>query len=342
MRVFHSERTKRRHPATELAGGRLVAPFESPARVDMIAEAVRDHGLGPVVAPPEYGLAPIHAVHDADYVAFLSDVWDRWRAAGHAGEAIATTFPGRTMREDRVPQDIAGRLGYYAMAAETSIDAGTFEAARASADIALAAVDYCRRTDEPAFGLCRPPGHHASRNQFGGYCFFNNAAIAAQRALDDGAARVAIVDVDYHHGNGTQSIFYDRADVLFVSLHADPAEAFPYFLGYADETGRGAGAGYNINYPLPRGTGYGAWSAALDRALARVASYRPDLLIVSLGVDTFVGDPISAFRFESRDFAAMGARLAQAAWPTVFLMEGGYAVADIGINVVATLRGFLG
>ncbi|MGO9717117.1 MAG: histone deacetylase family protein, partial [Steroidobacteraceae bacterium] len=191
-----------------------------------------------------------------------------------------------------------------------------------------------------AFALCRPPGHHAARDLYGGYCFLNNAAIAAQYLRDQGAARIAILDVDFHHGNGTQDIFYDRADVLYVSLHGDPAEAFPYFSGYADETGAGAGQGYNLNLPLPRATEFAAWAGALDSALARVRSFGADALVVSLGVDTFAGDPISFFRLQSADFAAYGRMIGGCKLPTLFVFEGGYAVAEVGVNAVNVLSGF--
>lgn len=342
MLTFHSARTKKRRAQTELDGGRLVTPYECPERVDMIIDRVRASGLGEIRVPHAYGLDPVLAVHDARYVRFLARAWDDWIAAGLHGEPIPSIWPARRTRADVVPDHIAGEIGYYALAAETSLCPGTFEAAQASTDIALSALDHVIDTGGPAFGLCRPPGHHAAADQYGGYCFFNNAAVAAQRALNRGAANVAILDIDFHHGNGTQDIFYDRDDVLFVSIHGDPRQEFPYFLGYADETGQGIGQGCNINYPLPSGTGYGTWRDALDRALARVAAYKPDVLIVSAGVDTYEHDPISSFRLKSEDFTDCGRRLRQARLPTLFLMEGGYAVAEIGTNTVNLLSGFDG
>jgi acetoin utilization deacetylase AcuC-like enzyme len=177
---------------------------------------------------------------------------------------------------------------------------------------------------------------------YGGYCFLNNAAIAAQELLDAGASRVALLDVDFHHGNGTQDIFYSRDDVLFLSLHGDPVHAFPHFLGYADETGSGAGEGYTSNYPMPPGTAYDVWSEALAEALQRIARYAPDALVVSLGVDTFERDPISFFKLTSADFTRYGRAIGRCALPTLFVMEGGYAVDEIGINTRNVLSGFLG
>jgi acetoin utilization deacetylase AcuC-like enzyme len=238
------------------------------------------------------------------------------------------------------PNNITGKLGYYAMAGETSITPGTWEAACAAADVALTAAQRLRAGARGAFALCRPPGHHAARDLYGGYCFLNNAAIAAQYLRDLGAGRVAILDVDFHHGNGTQDIFYDRDDVLFVSLHGDPADAFPYFSGYGDEVGAGAGAGYNLNLPLPRGTEFAAWRRALAVGIERIQAFAADALVVSLGVDTFAGDPISFFRLQSEDFATYGEMIATCRLPTLFVLEGGYAVAEVGVNVVNVLRGF--
>lgn len=340
MLIFYSPDTQQRRARTELHNGEIVAPFECPERVDMIIERLRAQALGEIRAPAPHGLAPVQRVHDADYVEFIEHAWEQWQAAGLAGEAMASTWPTRNTHRLRIPRNIDGRVGYYALAAETTIEGGTFAAAQASADVAVSALDHVRATGESAFGLCRPPGHHAASDQFGGYCFFNNAGIAAQRALDDGAQRVTILDVDYHHGNGTQQIFYDRDDVQFVSLHADPAVGFPYFSGYADETGAGAGRGSTCNYPLPPGTDYAAWVAALDDALGEIERYGPDLLIVSLGVDTFKGDPISHFTLDSADFHDYGQRIAALGRPTLIVMEGGYAVDAIGVNVGQMLSGF--
>lgn len=342
MLTFHSEETKKRQARTELYGGTLVPPFECPERVDIIIDRVRQVGLGEVRLPGTYGLEPVLAIHDARYIDFLETAWDEWVAAGLEGEPIPSIWPARRLRSDVIPDNIDGKIGYYALAAETSLSPGTFEAADTSKDIALSALDHVLHTGEPAFGLCRPPGHHAAVDQYGGYCFFNNAAIAAQCALNDGMQRVAILDIDFHHGNGTQDIFYDRDDVLFLSLHGEPNDAFPYYLGFADETGRGKGEGFNVNYPLPRHTDYAAWSQALDQAIARIRAYRPELLIVSLGVDTFEKDPISFFKLKSEEFIDCGRRLKQIGLPTTFLMEGGYAVEEIGINTVNVLTGFDG
>jgi acetoin utilization deacetylase AcuC-like enzyme len=328
-----------RNARTELFGGQLVSPHECPERARMVLDRVRDVALGDIIVPEQFGLDPVLRVHDPQFVEFLSSAWTEWVAAGNAGEAIPDCWPARRMSL-RCPSGISGKLGYYAMAAETSISEGSWEAARAAANVALSGAKLIRDGARSAFALCRPPGHHAARDLFGGYCFLNNAAIATQYLRDQGAARVAILDVDFHHGNGTQDIFYTRSDVLYVSLHGDPSAAFPYFSGYADEAGAGSGAGYTLNLPLPRGTEFALWREALESALQRIRAFGPDALIVSLGVDTFARDPISFFKLQSPDFSSYGRALGACRIPTLFVFEGGYAVAEVGVNAVNVLAGF--
>ncbi len=339
MLTVYCESHRQHLPRGELYGGRLVPPFENPARMDYVLERLDEVKLGEVIAPESHAMAPILAVHDAGFVHFLETCWDEWTAAEFEGDALPTVWPARGMRQ-REPDSIDGKLGYFALAAETAITAGTWPAARASVDVALSAQSRVAAGARAVFALCRPPGHHAARDLYGGYCFLNNAAIAAQAFLDGGASRVAILDVDFHHGNGTQEIFYARADVLYASLHGDPRHAFPHFLGYADETGRAAGEGCNANYPMPPGTGFEVWGEALADACRRITAYRPDAVVVSLGVDAFKDDPISFFKLESDDYCRVGERVAALGLPTLFVMEGGYAVAEIGINTVNVLSAF--
>ena len=330
-----------RSARTELYGGELVRPHDSPERAHFVLQSIRARHLGEVIPPDAFGAAPLLRVHEAKYLAFLETSWSEWLAAGNRGEAIPDCWPARRMAQ-RCPHSITGKLGYYAMAGETSISAGTWEAASAAAQVALTGASRLSDGRPGAFALCRPPGHHAARDLYGGYCFINNAAVAAQYLRDAGVARVAILDVDFHHGNGTQDIFYERADVLYVSLHGDPADAFPYFSGFADETGRGVGSGFNFNIPLPPGTGFDIWQLALQSALTRIAEFRADALVVSLGVDTFESDPISFFRLKSPDFSTYGRMIGACRIPTLFVLEGGYAVDEIGTNVVNVLEGFEG
>lgn len=340
MKVFCSPDHRLHFPEAELAGGRLVRPFECPERVDIVLKRLQERQFTDVLSPAEADLNPVQRLHDAAYLSFLASAWREWQRAGYEGELIPTTFAARRMRQ-QAPDSISGKAGYYAFAAETAITAGTWQAAQASCAAAQSAQRAVAAGDPAAFALCRPPGHHAASDLFGGYCFLNNAAVAAQMFLDEGAQCVAVLDVDFHHGNGTQDIFYHRDDVFFASLHGHPEDAFPYFSGFADEIGVGAGEGCTLNLPLRPGTAFDAWSSALDLAIARIAAFGAEALVVSLGVDTFKDDPISFFRLESDDFQAMGQRIARLKLPTVFLMEGGYAVEAIGVNTVNVLEGFL-
>jgi acetoin utilization deacetylase AcuC-like enzyme len=292
-----------------------------------------------VVPPAEQGLATAHRVHAADYLAFLPRAWPLWQAAGRSGTALPFAWPAPGLRADRPPEDIDGLLGFYSFDGGAGFVAGTWEAVKASHDVALTAADLVA-AGESAFALCRPPGHHAGPRSAGGYCYVNNAAVAAERLREAGAARVSVLDIDYHHGNGTQAIFWERGDVQVASIHADPLVEYPYFLGHADERGAGEGEGATLNLPLPWGTGFADWAAALDRALEAVAGFGPERLVVSLGVDTFHGDPISRFRLDTPDYPAIGRRIAGLRLPTLFVMEGGYAVEAIGVNAVGVLEGF--
>lgn len=338
MRVIYSEDHKLRDAKTELYAGELVTPFEAPFRAEWILAAVREAGFVDVVAPEVHGLETARKVHDPAYLEFLSTVWERWVAAGFKGEAIANSFPVRRTSQ-RVPDNIVGAIGHYSNAADTSITSGSYEAAIAAMRCAITGADWLKDGNRLAFALCRPPGHHAGFDLFGGYCFINNAAVAAQRLIDRGARKVAVLDVDFHHGNGTQDIFYRRGDVFTASLHGDPMLAFPYFLGHADEEGEGEGRGANRNYPMQPGTPWEVWSAALADALRRIGDFGAEAIVLSLGVDTFERDPISFFRLTSEDFIRMGAMIASSGLPVLVCMEGGYGVPEIGLNVANVLKG---
>lgn len=340
MRTIHSEDHRLHFPQAELSGGQFVTPFERPSRVEYVLNRLRERRLTEIASPDAVDMAPIRALLDPGYLEFLETAWDDWKAAGMAGEIIAINVPARGMHMNRIPQNIDGKVGYYCHASETSITRGTWAAALASVACAQTAQRLVAGGAASAFALCRPPGHHATADQFGGYCFINNAAVVAQMFRDGGASRVAILDIDFHHGNGTQLLFYDRADVMFASLHGTPEEAYPFYLGYADETGAGAGEGSNLNYPMPVGTDYPAWAQALDHAIARIAAWGAEALVVSLGVDAYKEDPISFFRLESDDFTDAGRRIGRMKLPTVFCMEGGYAIEAVGINTVNVLEGF--
>ena len=334
MRGFFDPRQRAHAPATELHNGGFVPYAETPARADAILAA-----LGRIEAPADHGEAPILAVHDAGYVDFLKTAPARWAEAGRPGDVLGYVWPivgRRPLRLDRIDA-LAGR---YSLDASTPLTADTWTSAYWSAQSVVSALDAVRGGDRAAFALCRPPGHHAGRDYLGGYCTLNTAAIAAQAALDAGARRVAIVDIDYHHGNGTQDIFWMRGDVFYASIHADPATDYPFYWGHADETGDGAGEGATLNLPLPQGTTLDAFRRAQGEALAAIACFDPELLIVSFGADTWAGDPISHFRIETRDYAVLAADIAACGWPTLIAMEGGYAIDALGANVETFLSGF--
>ncbi len=312
-----------------------------PERVDRILEQVRTVGLGPVEPPDEYDDEPVLAVHTRDYVEFLATAHEQWRAATGAGiddEAVAyaRAIRGQPMDE---PRHVVAKLGWYSHDSDPVLS-GTWDAASAAVDVALTALHAIHdRGEQAAYALCRPPGHHAAADSFAGYCYLNNAAIAAETWVSSTRARVAVLDVDYHHGNGTQQIFYDRDDVLFVSLHADPAVDYPFFLGFATERGWGAGEDTTRNYPLPHGTDWSGYSAALGSALDVVRRYAPDGLVVSLGTDTAAEDP-DGFSLVGDDYLRMGEAIGGLGLPTLFVQEGGYCLDVLGRNVVNVLAGF--
>lgn len=343
MLTVYSENHKLQHGRNELVAGQMVPVFEMPRRAEIVLARVQETKLGEVVAPKEFGLAPIERIHKPNYVRFLETAWLEWCALGREHmDALPYTWPVRQMNQTREPLNIDAKLGFFSLDAACPINAGTWQAICSSANVALTAAQQVQRGAASAFALCRPPGHHAAADYMGGYCFFNNAAIAAQSFRDAGAKRVAILDIDYHHGNGTQAIFYDRADVLVANLHGDPAVEYPYFLGYADERGVGEGEGFNFNYPMPWGTGFEQWMERLEQACREITRYSPDALVVSLGVDTYKGDPISQFKLDSPDYLNIGECIAKLSKPTLFVMEGGYAVEEIGVNAVNVLLGFEG
>ncbi|GMT96303.1 acetylpolyamine amidohydrolase AphB [Corallococcus caeni] len=342
MDVVHSALHAGHDGGVELHRGQLVPCYECPARVDFIEQALRAAGHHTWLPPRDFPLERLLNIHDAGFIEFLRTAYPRWRAEGRDGSMLPSGFPARGLRRDRVPSGIHGAMGYYAFDAGTPIVSGTWEAALASAHCAMTAAALVTEGARAAYALCRPPGHHAASGTYGGYCFLNNAALAAQGLRDAGKARVALLDVDYHHGNGTQEIFWERDDVLFISIHGTPDTEYPYFLGYADERGAGRGEGYTLNLPLQRGTDWAGYSAALATAREAIQAFRADALVVSLGVDTYDGDPISAFKLRKEHFPLLGGQLAGLGLPTVLVQEGGYAVEDIGHNVAAVLGAFDG
>ncbi|NJR77673.1 histone deacetylase family protein [Sphingomonas corticis] len=333
MRSFFHPAQAHHAPARELHNGGFADYAEVPARAAAIRAAI-----GATQVPTDRGEAPIAAVHDPAYLAFLRDAPRLWREAGRPGDAIPYAFP-IVGRRPLAPARIDALIGLHSFDATTPITPEAWAASYGSAQSALAATHAVLAGERAAFALCRPPGHHAGRDYCGGYCHLNTAAIAAQAARDAGNARVAILDIDYHHGNGTQDIFYARGDVFYASVHADPVSDYPFFWGHADERGKGAGEGTTLNLPLPHGTRLHAFRRAQATALDAIARFGAGLLVVSFGADTWEGDPISHFALTTADYAVLARDIAALALPTVVVMEGGYAVEALGANVASFLSG---
>jgi acetoin utilization deacetylase AcuC-like enzyme len=335
----------RRHaPTVEVELGRPVAQYELPARADEIRRALSEApDRFRVVEPTSHGVGPIEAVHDPGLVAFLGSAWEQVHREEGLAEAIPDTVVHPALRAGMgpapAPAGAAARLGYWCFETMTPLVEGTYDAARGAVDVALTATDLVLGGEPVAYGLCRPPGHHAPTAAYGGYCYFNNSSIAAHAIATSTGTKVTVLDVDYHHGNGTQQIFYERSDVQYVSLHGDPNRAYPYFAGYAEETGAGRGAGANLNLPLPAGTDDAQYLDALARALDAIDAFDPAVVVVSLGVDTFHLDPIADFALTTDGFSASAAAVAALARPLVVLQEGGYHLPSIGGNVRAWLDG---
>jgi acetoin utilization deacetylase AcuC-like enzyme len=340
MRIYFSDRHSVHAPGAFVSRGQVTASPEKPARAAALLDGARAAGHE-LAAIRSFGLEPVRAVHDTDYLSFLEHAWQDWSAlAEHAPEVIPNVHPGRNMSAR--PRAIVGRAGYYQADCACPIGPGTWEGIQVSADCALSAASAVMGSDaiDFAYALCRPPGHHAYADMAGGFCFLNNTAIAAQYCREQGAGRVAIVDVDVHHGNGTQGIFYQRRDVLTVSLHGDPADFYPFFAGYRDEIGEGDGRGANINMPLARDSGDAVFLAALNDALEQVRAFEPEVLVIALGLDASEHDPLAFLRITTDGFRRIGEALGAMGMPTVIVQEGGYLSEYLGVNLAAALAGF--
>ncbi len=353
MKVVYTPRHLGHDVTHETYLGVAVPANEVAERAERIRGALLADGGFELVEPMEHGLDPILAVHDAGLVRFVEEAWPQaQREAIDRSFLVADTYPVRAMFEGmsdaalgriREPRAVGGRTGWWGLDSSNPLVEGTSDAARWAVDVALTTTDLVLDGGEiAAYGLCRPPGHHAARSMAGGYCFFNNAAIAADAIARRTGEHVAILDVDIHHGNGTQQIFWRRGDVFYASIHADPAELYPFFLGDADEVGEGPGEGANFNQPLPAGTGDGAYLEAVDRALDAIAQTRGSVIVVSLGFDTFGQDPIGTFALTTAVYHEIGRRVAALGRRLVILQEGGYHRPSLGENARAWLRGAAG
>jgi acetoin utilization deacetylase AcuC-like enzyme len=318
--------------------------WEAPVRAEVIENNLRrDPERFAFTDPTEHGRSPIDAVHEPAMVDFLETAWARFQEVRPQREVFPDSILHPALREDMapapVPSGVHAALGYWCFETMTPLVTGTYEAARAAVDVALTATDIVLGGERAAYGLCRPPGHHAPRAAFGGYCYFNNAAISAHAIASATGTKVTVLDVDYHHGNGTQQIFYTRDDVQYVSIHGDPNRAYPYLIGYDDETGAGRGLGHTLNLPLGTRTDDVQYLAALGRALDAVDRFDPGIVVVSLGVDTHERDPIGDFAVTTEAYERHGAMVAALGRPLVILQEGGYHVPSLGENVQRWLLG---
>lgn len=362
MKTFYSETHRQHDPAFEVFdGGQRVPYLESPQRLDRILTSLRKTDWAQIDEPSDFGLDPIRAVHSDAYLAFLAAAWTEWLAANPeiAAAADRTALLPATFaaKRDQMPESILGKAGFFLLDLSVPVVEGTYAASLSSANCALAAVQEIVSSsiaERPrgaadvtlpavtyplsSFALCRPPGHHAGREIAGGYCFLNNAGIAAQWLTQFG--KVAILDVDYHAGNGTQDIFYSRSDVLTISIHADPSFEYPYYAGYATETGAGEGLGFHRNFPLPAGTDDAAYLQTLERALDYARAFEPVHLVVSIGMDIYESDPLGSFKITREGIAEIGRRIHALGLPTAIIMEGGYNTDALGENVVAFLEKF--
>jgi len=329
-------------PETAVWVGVSIAADELPARADLIRAALEDAGARVVEAEP-HDDETILAVHDRGLVDFLRSAWDDWDAAGlpldpGQPDVVGYIYPTPGLLaglEPHVPTALSARTGAWCFDTMTVVTQGTWEAARTAVDTALTAADLVLGGAPAAYACCRPPGHHVTRSAFGGSCYLNNAAIAAQYLRDRGASRVALLDVDAHHGNGAQAIFWEREDVLTGSVHVDPAEGwFPHFLGFADESSAG-----NLNVPIAAGSRDDAWLAGVDRLAAAARDHGSDVLVVALGVDAAADDPNSPLAVTESGFRAAGRRFGSLELPTVVVQEGGYVLDTVGPLVRATLEG---
>ena len=333
--------TQRGHAPREFVVSGKSQPIpETPQRIDMLLEGVGRLG-GPIVAPAEISGDTIALAHDRRYIAFLETLWERWKRLPDAGATpLSNVFAlGRpSLPPAGYPDSVVGQCGFHLGDGSCPVTAETFASAWASAATAAHGAGLILQGETIVYALCRPPGHHAAADMAAGFCYFNNAALAAA-LLTRAGRKTAILDIDVHHGNGTEAIFYDRADVLTVSIHAHPKRFYPFFWGYAEERGRGAGEGFNLNLPLERGTTLAPYLAALDMALRRVSDFAPDVLVLAAGLDIAIDDPFKGFAIETGEFAAIGARIAQLRRPMLVVQEGGDPSPNLGANLASLLQG---
>ncbi|MFC7737425.1 histone deacetylase family protein [Roseomonas sp. GCM10028921] len=343
MQAFDHPLESAHAPGFFLMRGVLRPNFEVPARAAALREGLRTLGIGPAT-PALPDRSALESVHAPDYLDWLRDAHAEWAALPGAGaEVVSNIHPSPEMiaQGARPSTKAVGKAGWYTADTACPVGPGTYEAARAAAGCALAAADVAARGGV-AYALCRPPGHHAYAARAGGHCYINNAALAAQALREAGAGRVAVLDIDSHHGNGTQGVFWTRPDVLTVSIHADPDAYYPWFVGHAAETGAGYGAGFNLNLPQPMGTADEAWLEAVAAGIARIRAFGAETLVVSLGFDASEHEPLAALRVTEEGFARAGAAIAALGLPSAIIQEGGYNTEVIGTLLARFLGAWRG
>ena len=337
MKVVFAAQQLAHYPQKYLSSGEPAANPEQPQRATHLLAAALNCGLVEE-APADHGDGVIAAVHTATYLHFLQNIYTRWsRIEGASSEVLPNVHP--ISRNDGYPKSAVGQVGYHVYDASCPISADTWNSARWSAMTAAHAARQVIAGERAIYALARPPGHHASQDLAGGFCYLNNSAIAAQQLLEK-FSRVAVIDIDVHHGNGTQRIFYERSDVMTLSIHADPIRFYPFFWGYANEAGAGEGDGFNVNLPLPRGSDDRQYLKTLTMALDMIAAYSPQALVVALGLDAHEGDPFRGMRITTQGFGQIGAELGALGLPTVLVQEGGYLSDALGANLSSFLYGF--
>lgn len=338
MRAFFDGRQRAHDPQFFLSSGAPRPCPEKPARVQALLSGLAMLGIAPE-PPADHGMDEIAAIHPAPYLTFLRTIHARWqKIEGASAEVIPNIHPAS--RADSYPKSAVGQAGFHMTDTSCPIGPSTWDAAYWSAQSAVAGGEALLSGTRAAYALCRPPGHHAFTDLAGGFCYLNNTAIAAQMLTMQGR-KVAVLDVDLHHGNGTQGIFYDRPDVLTVSLHAHPERFYPFFWGYPEEHGRGAGEGANLNLALERGSADLPFQRALAQGLDRIATWGADTLVLALGLDAFVGDPFAGLAVTTEGFSQVGRMVRDANLPTLIVQEGGYLCPELGENLAAVLKAFL-